>query len=375
MSIEPSQYTISPPFEAWVQQTLPDIYDDSLSYTDLLAKLLYYVNTLAENNTTLSNDVKNAINYINNYFNNLDVQDEINKKLDSMASDGTLSQLIQPLFDEYKKMIDKTVATQNTSISTIQSQQNVLKKRMDTFTKLPEGSTTGDAELQDIRVGANGITYDTAGDAVRGQYRELKEDIENQTTAIIEKATGKTIIINDSSNLPIKALSGTGKIIITGKNILDGAKYGKTFFIPFEAKVGTLFTLITNGELSAGGNILFISENDEDIWFGIDKGKTKLSQKIHANVKGYYNLLNRKEGLKYCFSVGENDEYEEYVGQVISAPVDSNQLKEIHTNCPTTVLVSENEISVEYVADTKHYIDKKFEELNQAIVNAQIALL
>lgn len=94
MSIKPSQYKTPQPFEAWVQQTLPAIYDDSLSYTDLLAKLLYYVNTLAENNTTLSNDVKNAINYINNYFNNLDVQDEINKKLDEMVTNGQLTTIV-----------------------------------------------------------------------------------------------------------------------------------------------------------------------------------------------------------------------------------------------------------------------------------------
>ena len=170
----------------------------------------------------------------------------------------------------------------------------------------------------------------------------------------------------------MKALSGTGEIIVTGKNILKTEKYN--VFIPFEAKAGTLFTLITNGELSEGGNIRFTGENDEEIWFAIDKGKTRVSAKISRNVKGYTNLLSPKEGLKYCFSAGENDEYEEYVEQVITAP-DSEQLKTIHTNYPTTVLTSENEISVEYVADTKHYIDKKFEELNQAIVNTQIALL
>lgn len=202
---------------------------------------------------------------------------------------------------------------------------------------------------------------------------QLKEDIGNKAPAIIEKASGKTIVINDSSNLPLKTLSGTGKVIITGKNILNENIGDK--FVPFEAKAGTLFTLITNGELSAGGNIRFTDENDKDAWFAIDAGKTKTSQKIQANVKGYVNLLTPKEGLKYCFSVGENDEYEEYVEQVITAPVDSEQLKAIHTNYPTTVLTSENEISVEYVADTKHYIDNKFEELNQAIVNTQIALL
>ena len=193
----------------------------------------------------------------------------------------------------------------------------------------------------------------------------LKEDLGNKAPAIIKKALGKTIIINDSSNLPVKILSGTGKIIITGKNILDSEK--KNEFIPFEAKAGTLFTLITNGELSEGGNVKLIGENNEDVWFAIDKGKTKTSAKINANVKGYVNLLEQKEGLKYCLSVGENDEYEEYVEQVITAPVDSEQLKAIHTNYPTTILTSENEISVEYVVDTEAYIEKRIKEENQSL--------
>ena len=53
------------------------------------------------------------------------------------------------------------------------NEQNVLKSRMDTFSSLPEGSTTGDAELQDIRVGADGTKYDNAGEAVRIQLSPL----------------------------------------------------------------------------------------------------------------------------------------------------------------------------------------------------------
>lgn len=51
--------------------------------------------------------------------------------------------------------------------------------------------------------------------------------------------------------------------------------------------------------------------------------------------------------------------------------------KILHSNYPTTVISNDENAGMEasYVADTKHYIDKKFEELNQAIVNTQIALL
>ena len=255
----------------------------------------------------------------------------------------------QKALDDTKEFANQT----KTELNQIKTDTSALKDEANTSTTNAKASEDKAKEYADnLQASTDDIS-------------QLKEDIGNKAPAIIEKSVGKTIIINDSSSLPIKTLSGTGKIIITGKNILNENIGSK--FVPFEAKAGTLFTLITNGELSAGGNIKFIDENDEDAWFAIDAGETKVSQKIQANVKGYVNLLTKKEGLKYCFSVGENDEYEEYVEQVITAPVDSEQLKAIHTNYPTSVLTSENEISVEYVADTEEYIEKRIKEENQSL--------
>ena len=70
--------------------------------------------------------------------------------------------------DEYvDEFLDGIKKKQTELSSQIAENANLLDARIDAFTTLTEGSTTGDAELVDIRVGINGTIYENAGAAVR----------------------------------------------------------------------------------------------------------------------------------------------------------------------------------------------------------------
>lgn len=87
----------------------------------------------------------------------------------------------------------------------------------------------------------------------------------------------------------------------------------------------------------------------------VEKAMNKLS-----GLKEAYAMYILKTPIKRVLTLAEIEAY-----------------KKLHTNYPITIISNDESahMEVSYVADTKNYIDKKFKELNQAIVNTQIALL
>lgn len=91
------------PFISCVVQNFPFIEEsiDGLTQYQLLCKIveklnavITQTNTQTENIEKLEEAFTTLKNYVNNYFNNLDIQTEINNKLDEMATSGELEAII-----------------------------------------------------------------------------------------------------------------------------------------------------------------------------------------------------------------------------------------------------------------------------------------
>lgn len=110
------------PFKFWTLQNFPFIESadfDSLTNYEIMCKIVDYLNKVIDNTNTSETNVENAVDYINNFFDNLDVQDEIDNKLDEMTEDGTLDNIInQQIFGE----LNDAVSTNTSNINTLHNQ-------------------------------------------------------------------------------------------------------------------------------------------------------------------------------------------------------------------------------------------------------------
>ena len=97
-------YTNLTPFKWFILENFPFIEESLDAITNYqiycklgeeINKIINKVNESGEEIETLTNSFIALQNYVNNYFSNLDVQDEIDNKLDEMAQNGTLAEILR----------------------------------------------------------------------------------------------------------------------------------------------------------------------------------------------------------------------------------------------------------------------------------------
>lgn len=171
------------PFRFWCQKILPAVYDDSLSYYELLCKVVDYLNKVMEDDiyvVTLVNENEANFNtlqsYVDNYFDNLDVQNEINNKLDAMAEDGSLLAVVAPYIDP---IITEYEESLNVDLTEYKADINVLL-------------TAQDTEIENFKGSVN--------TSIAGQNTEISEFKRTVNTSIGQQDNNITVMQSQISN-------------------------------------------------------------------------------------------------------------------------------------------------------------------------------
>lgn len=115
--------------------------------------------------------------------------------------------------------------------------------------------------------------------------------------------------------------SGSLTVKVTGKNRMPpNLKYKDV--VECFVKKNTPITLVFKGDLvSQGGNILFIGENNEDLWFGIDVNKAEHHITLKANATKFQYLLNDMASENVCLTWNASSpDYEPYHEQLLTLP-------------------------------------------------------
>lgn len=140
------------------------------------------------------------------------------------------------------KAVDEVEKEVAANAASLEAEIEVERARINGFTKLAAGSTTGDAELQDIRNGADGTTYSTAGAAVRGQINKLQNQ-QVYGSVFLNDDPYHTFVASSSVEV---TLPGDVEILWNGKTYAAKDLTAKYEFTDTYALFNVLFNVVTS---------------------------------------------------------------------------------------------------------------------------------
>ncbi len=225
-------------------------------------------------------------NLLNKKINTTDIVDNLTSTSIYAPLSANQGKVIKKIIDDNKDEIENTVGNISIDVEQSKIDMNILSSRMDTFTQLPSGSTSGDAELIDIRVGVDGVTYPSAGNSVRNQYNLL-----HNTNKHFNKYE-LNLTFTDGFIKPVDLTYGTG----------GDHTYSNVFLLP-------AMTILHMPRITRSNNVVAICECD------IEGNPTNLIWKGCG--------ITESDG-SYCYYIATEDIYIRVAGNKNEAVKDYN---------------------------------------------------
>ena len=150
---------------------------------------------------------------------------EINKKVNSETFENTVDEINSQINTKAKK-----------------SDLEVQKNRIDTLIALPDGSTTADAELIDIRNGENGVKYNSSGESIRTQFSKIKDDINDIYNSFVYNISNLNLDFHNISVNNVGEIGGTNTKRATIKELII---VPNSKFLKITIKNGYMYSLYT----------------------------------------------------------------------------------------------------------------------------------
>lgn len=208
---EQKEYKNLTPFKLCIIKNFPFIEEDfdALTNYQLLCKIVEYLNQVISNNQAVTENTQKLYNafvslqdYVNNYFNNLDVNQEVQNIIDKLVQDGTIKNLIN---DDLFKELNESI--------------NINKENINRLEK----------ELNES-VNINRENINKLENEIESSSTKLKTELENQISKL---ANGSPIPVNSISEMTdtnkIYVLTTDGKwYYYNGTNWVAGGVYQST---------------------------------------------------------------------------------------------------------------------------------------------------